>query len=173
MVVARGEASAQFGLRRPHSLRRTVGIALAAMVACVAYSALVAPLVDPLLGPDRAAETFAAVEGNAALLLTVLPLVWLFAALGEEFLYRGFLMTRLANAGGGSRAAWACAVVLQGLLFGTAHAYQGRPGVVGAAVYGLAYGLAARMSGSLWPAIVGHGLLDTLGFVLLYLGALD
>lgn len=52
--------------------------------------------------------------------------------------------------------------------------YQGWTGIVGTEMYGLFYGVATLSFGrNLWPAILAHGLLDTLGFTLLYLGLLE
>ena len=118
-----------------------------------------------------ARDLFAPLKGNLSLFLFLLPFVWLFAAFGEEFFYRGYLMTRFAQFMGETRLAWGVALVAQAILFGAAHAYQGPVGMVGTALLGAISGAATLLwRRNLWPAIIAHGLQDTLGFTLLYLG---
>jgi hypothetical protein len=60
----------------------------------------------------------------------------------------------------------------QAVLFGAAHFYQGPAGMVGTAVTGFILGAATLFFGrTLWPAIVAHGLANSLGFAMMYLGA--
>jgi uncharacterized protein len=78
------------------------------------------------------------------------------AGLCEEFLYRGFAMAVLAHIG---LAAWAV-VLLSSVLFGLAHSYQGRGGVVMTLVIGLILGTSRMAYGSLVPAIFWHSAVD-------------
>lgn len=95
------------------------------------------------------------------------------AAFGEEFFFRGFLLTVIAEALGASRAAWIAAVLVQAIGFGLVHAYQGPVQAIsigiGGAVYGGAFLVAKR---NLWPVILAHGINDTLGLILLYAGVI-
>jgi membrane protease YdiL (CAAX protease family) len=94
-----------------------------------------------------------------------------FAAFGEEFLYRGYLLTRLAEIFGGGRVAWGLAIIGQAIAFALAHWYQGPVGMFSIGVGAVIAGIAASAWGrNLWPAIVAHGLMDTIGFTMLYLG---
>lgn len=174
-VKLRGEKWSDFGFAWPKKWLRAIAWGLGVFVFVVAYAVTLEPMLDaviePILGPSRAAETFAEVRGNLGLFLFVLPFIWLFAAVGEEFLYRGFIMTRLIQAFGDTRVGVTLAIIFQAVMFGLAHLYQGWSGVVGVTIYGVVYGVAARLSNrNLLPAIIAHGLLDTLGFTLLYLG---
>jgi uncharacterized protein len=92
---------------------------------------------------------------------------WWFAILGlsagicEELLYRGFLFGFLAGGmeGGfhlGLTAAW----LLSSVAFGTAHLYQGLPGVLSSTAAGLGLALAAILTGGLAVPMVLHALLD-------------
>jgi membrane protease YdiL (CAAX protease family) len=120
---------------------------------------------------DTARTFFADLKGNLPLLLLLLPFTWLFAAFGEEVFYRGYLMTRFAQFMGEGTLAWTIALFAQALLFGAAHAYLGPVGMVGAGMLGLINGAATLLwKRNLWPAIIAHGLTDTMGFTLLYLG---
>src|SRR5204863_1559427 len=79
----------------------------------------------------------------------------------EEFTFRGFLMQGLAMLFGGSRSAWIGACVLQGALFGAAHAYQNPLGIAITGTLGILMGLLVLASGrNLWAVIIGHGPFD-------------
>lgn len=173
----RGEGMAQFGLVVPRRWLALIGLGIALALAQIVLDSLVRSVTTPLIvawtgaDPHLDAKTFAAIEGNLDLYLMVLPCVWLFAAFGEEFLYRGYLMTRLSQLLGGGRAAWALAIVGQAVLFALAHWYQGPVGMVPIGIGAVLTGIATLAWGrNLWPAMIAHGLIDTLGFTLLYLG---
>jgi uncharacterized protein len=78
------------------------------------------------------------------------------AGVCEEFLYRGFVMGALTRAG---LYPWAV-VVISSVLFGLAHSYQGRSGVVGTALLGLLFGIARLAFQSLLPVMVWHSAVD-------------
>ncbi|HET8921426.1 MAG TPA: CPBP family intramembrane glutamic endopeptidase [Candidatus Acidoferrum sp.] len=78
------------------------------------------------------------------------------AGLCEEFLYRGFAMAVLSRAG---LSVWAVVLLSSGL-FGLAHLYQGRGGLVGTLVVGTVLGMARIKYDSLVPVIFWHAALD-------------
>jgi membrane protease YdiL (CAAX protease family) len=90
-------------------------------------------------------------------------LVALTAALCEEFIYRGYLQqqfiawTRFAAAG----------VILQSIVFGICHAYQGAAMVLTITVYGTLFGLLALWRRNLRPGMIAHFLQDGIGGLLL------
>jgi len=176
-VKLRGETWASFGLIRPQSWLRTLGLGVLLFAVTLVYSAVAVPAIDSAVaaytGASRGqvAAYFAEMKGNLSLLLLLLPFTWLFAAFGEEVFYRGYLMTRFAQFMDESRLAWTVALVTQAVIFGFAHSYQGPIGMVGTTILGLINGAATLLwRRNLWPAIIAHGLTDTLGFTLLYLG---
>jgi uncharacterized protein len=83
------------------------------------------------------------------------------AGLCEEFLYRGFSMAVLSRLG---LQAWAV-VLLSSILFGLAHSYQGRGGVVMTLLIGLVLGASRIAYDSLVPAILWHTALDVVAGV--------
>ena len=85
----------------------------------------------------------------------VFALLSLAAGVGEELAYRGYVIPVLAPLLGLPGAA-----VLSTAVFGVMHAYQGALGIARTALMGgvLAWGFIA--SGSLWPAILAHTLID-------------
>ena len=78
------------------------------------------------------------------------------AGLCEEFLYRGFAMAVLVQVG---FQAWAV-VLLSSVLFGLAHSYQGRGGMVMTLLIGLVLGTSRLTYDSLVPAIFWHSAVD-------------
>ena len=78
------------------------------------------------------------------------------AGLCEEFLYRGFAMAALARAG---LPLW-FVVLVTSVLFGLAHAYQGRAGVLGTGVLGVLLAIARIVYGSLAPVMMWHTAVD-------------
>jgi len=78
------------------------------------------------------------------------------AGVCEEFVYRGFAMAALARTG---MAVW-LVLLLSSVLFGLAHAYQGRSGIVGTTVMGLLFGLSRLATLSLIPAMIWHAGVD-------------
>ena len=129
------------------------------------------PVLNSAFGEAQQMARFEDLPGNLPLLLMLLPFTWLLAAFGEEFFFRGFLLTAIAEVLGGSRAAWITAVISQAIAFGFIHAYQGPAQAISIGIGGVVYGTAFVLAGrNLWPLIVAHGLNDMLGFILLYAG---
>jgi membrane protease YdiL (CAAX protease family) len=78
------------------------------------------------------------------------------AGICEEFLYRGFAYAALTRVG---LPIW-LVVFVTSILFGLAHVYQGRGGVLGTSILGLLFASARVLSGSLVPPIVWHSVID-------------
>jgi len=160
------------GLRRPQSWAKVFAAALLAAVALQAISLWVTvPLATRLTGQPPDLSEFHELIGNWKLSLVGLAVTWTLAAFGEELANRGYLMNRVADVGGGSRMAWAVSYVVVSVAFGFGHLYQGPSGVMDATVTGLVLGgLYLAFGRNLWPAILAHGLSDTLALVMVYCG---
>jgi membrane protease YdiL (CAAX protease family) len=78
------------------------------------------------------------------------------AGLCEEFLYRGFTMAALARAG---LPTWIVALA-SSVLFGLAHLYQGRGGLIGTLLLGAIFGGVRVATGSLIPPVAWHAMID-------------
>jgi membrane protease YdiL (CAAX protease family) len=78
------------------------------------------------------------------------------AGLCEEFLYRGFAIAVFSYLG---LQAWV-AVLISSVLFGLAHSYQGRGGIVMTLLIGLILGTSRIIYDSLVPAIFWHSAVD-------------
>jgi membrane protease YdiL (CAAX protease family) len=176
-VRFRGETLASLGLVRPASWPRTIALGFAIFFVVMAFDLVGRPLIDPLVAHATGTQTnlaeqhFAPLKGNLPMLLYLVPVAWLFGGFGEEMLHRGFIMTRIAQVLGESRWAWTAAVFLQAIPFALGHAYQGPVGVVAIYFVAVITGAGTVIWGrNLWPAIIAHGLQDTLGFVAFYTG---
>ena len=164
LVLLRGERLADIGLKRPESWTRTliIGVGLAAIV-------FVAMYLSEKAGFRRDLSKFKDVHGNPELAFVAVLYALIGAGFYEEFTFRGFLMQGVAMLFGGSRRAWIGACILQGVLFGAAHAYQNSLGIAITGTLGILMGLLVLASGrNLWAVIIGHGLFDASRFVLFY-----
>jgi CAAX protease family protein len=164
LIKLRGETLADIGLKQPASWMRAfmIGIGFAAIVFIAMY-------LSEKAGFRRDLSKFKDVQGNLELTLFGVFYALIGAGFYEEFMFRGFLMQGLAMFFGASRGAWIVACVVQGALFGAAHAYQNPLGIVITGTLGVLMGLLVLASGrNLWPVIIGHGLFDASRFVLFY-----
>ena len=160
------------GFKRPASWRR---ILLIALVAAAARIVLGQFLIEPVTGffwpRPTAPELASEIPGNIKIALLALLLVWTFAAFGEEIAYRGYLLTRAADVGKRSAAAYWIGIVLVSILFGYGHYYKGASGVIDSGVAGLILGSAYMLAGrNLWASIFAHGFIDTFGIVDAFFG---
>jgi uncharacterized protein len=83
------------------------------------------------------------------------------AGICEEFLYRGFAMAALTRAG---LPAWSV-VLLSSILFGLAHLYQGRGGLLSTLVIGTVFGTARIAYDGLVPVMMWHFAVDAVAGV--------
>jgi len=111
--------------------------------------------------------------GESPLLIQLLPktgrekavfaCLSLAAGVGEELAFRGFLVPTLTLLMGSQ---WGAAI-LSSVAFGVLHAYQGWVGVARTAALGLLFAASLLISGTLWPAILAHIILDLLAGLVL------
>ena len=168
----RGDGWASLGFAAPASWWATVALAAALGLALQALSVLVVePLVERWTGVAPDHSVVAGVRGDARVLGLWLLLVWLVVAPLEEIVFRGFLMTEIARIVGTGPWATLANVLVASVVFGLAHAYQGRSAVVSTGVAGGLLGWVFVASGfDLWLAILVHGFVDTVGLALVALG---
>jgi uncharacterized protein len=164
---------APLGLRR-HSVRSTLIWALGITVVLALLAELVMPLIEHILGMQRDFSGYGALEGNAGAALRLLAYALTSAAIGEEVLFRGFLLHQLEELLGEITIARWTAIAVSGAAFGIAHFIQGPFGMVTTGVYGMFFAWAWFRSGrNLWALIVAHALIDTVGIGRHYLGWLN
>ena len=160
------------GFKRPSSWRRIIVIAIAAAALRIVLGEFVVEPITGFFWPAPVAPAMASeIKGNVTMALVALAIVWTFAAFGEEIGYRGYLLTRAADVGGRSTAAWWIGVIIVSVLFGYGHYYKGASGVVDSGVAGAILGIAYMVAGrNLWACILAHGLIDTVGIIFAFFG---
>jgi len=158
------------GLKRPDKWLSTIGLAL---IVGTGYQVLdiilIAPLLQRLTGEAVDLSLFNDLQGNLLLLMVFLAVSWTEAAFIEEMFFRGYLFNRIMDLVGKERFGIIIALIGTSLLFGAAHAYQGISGVVDTVLAGLMLGLLylyARRN--LWLPILTHGIIDTVGFLIIF-----
>jgi membrane protease YdiL (CAAX protease family) len=128
------------------------------------------PLLVRITGQVPDLSAFNRVAGNVRWLSISLALTWTLFAFGEELVFRGYLMDRIAGLLGRTARGWAVALLTASLVFGLSHFQQGVTGVSENFIDGIILGaLYLRLGGNLAVPIVAHGVTDTMDFVLLFL----
>ncbi len=149
-------------LRRP----RAVHLLLAAGVGlCLPGLAMLVEIAQSPFLPvssARAEELTGLLMGERPLALTLL-LIAVLPALCEELLFRGALMGMLRGVMGNRGR-----VILVAVLFGLLHLSLVQ--VLPTAALGVVLGLLVVWTGSLWPAVLAHGLNNTLAVTMAHLG---
>ena len=160
------------GFKRPVSWTYIVSIALAAAALRLILGAFVIePLTSHFWPPIKAPSDVNDIRGHLTAVLMYLPVVWVFAGLGEEIGYRGYLLNRMAEALGGTRLADVIAVLGSAVLFGFGHYYKGAAGILDSGIAGVILGTVYLISGrNLWACVLAHGFIDTFSVLAAYLG---
>ena len=171
MLWLRGVGWRDLGLRRPTSWRSTLLLGVAIGVGYQYFSLYVLePLIARVTGNLPDVSQFAPLIGNTFFLFLSLIVSWTLAAFGEELVFRGYLMNRVADLVGANRAGWLISLTVVSILFGISHLYQGMSGIIVITLHGLLLGALYLATGrNLWVPIIAHGVNDTVGFILIFL----
>jgi len=128
------------------------------------------PLLIQITGQMPDLSAFNRVEGNVRWLTISLVLTWTLFAFGEELIFRGYLMDRIAGLFGHTARGWTVALLMASFVFGLSHFQQGITGISENFLDGVILGaLYLRLGGNLAVPIVAHGVTDTVDFMLLFL----
>ncbi len=160
------------GLCRLDRWLPTIGLALLVGAGYqVLDTLLIAPVLQHLTGESVDLSQFNGLRGNLPVLLVFLAISWTEAAFIEEMYFRGYFLNRLTDLAGRERLGITIALIGNALIFGAAHAYQGVTGVLDTALAGLVLGLLYLFARrNLWLPLFTHGIIDTIGFLLIYAG---
>lgn len=168
----RGVTWRDAGLSLPANWRR---LALAGVAAGIAMWLLeyfvTMPVLRQVLGYWPDLTTFNDLVGSLELLAIYLALNWVLAAFGEEMVWRGWALPRVAQFCGTGTRAWVLALVVVNLGFGLAHLYQGPSGVIQATVAGVLLGVLYLATGrNLVAPVLAHGIGNSIDFTVMYFG---
>jgi uncharacterized protein len=160
------------GLSRFRNWKTTFGLGIAAGLALEGLELFVTqPFLVRVLKKQPNLEDFRALTGNLKQTLMFIALAWILAAFGEEMVYRGYLMNRVADLFNRTRAAWIISLFVVHGAFGLAHAYQGWTGIIDEGLMGLLLGIIYLRTGrNLSVPIIAHGVSDSIDMVLMFLG---
>ncbi len=168
----RGSNLSALGVKQPSMIRITVFLGIiAGIFLYIIQIVFVAPIVAQAFPTPPDVHIFNPIKGNIPALINILVGTWTSAAVGEEFIFRGYLLNRLTDIFGQKTWGWITALLLQALFFGLGHFYQGISGVTSTAIDGLLLGalyIAARRN--LWLPVVAHGTIDTISFLFAFFG---
>ncbi len=130
---------------------------------------LIDPLAEKMTGIPHDYSVVESVRGSLQSLFTMIVLIWVTVAFIEEILFRGFLMTELVKVLGASPAALGANALITAIVFGLAHWYQGKSGVLSSGFISVLISLIFIWSGfNLWLVILIHGFIDTTYLALMY-----
>lgn len=171
-MVVRGVTWRSVGLRLPAnwSLLLVAGVVAGVGVFLLEFFGT-QQLIFRATGQYPDLHEFDGLVGNIELLGILLAANLVLAAFGEEMVWRGYALPRVASVLGGGAASWVVALLFVNAGFGLAHLYQGFPGVIeatiGGVLYGAVYLLAKR---NLIVPMAAHFTSNTIDFTLMYLG---
>jgi membrane protease YdiL (CAAX protease family) len=172
VVWQRGDHWAAIGLIRPESWSRTIGLSLifGTLIALAAVM-IIEPLTERWTGTRHDLSALGALRGKLRNTLTWIAAAWLTAATLEEMIFRGFMMRELASLMGVGPTVNVLNVLTTSIVFGCAHWYQGKPGALSTGIVSLMLGAIFIWNDfRLWLLIFTHGMIDTIGLLLIFLG---
>jgi membrane protease YdiL (CAAX protease family) len=116
--------------------------------------------VGALMGPSHA-EPAAFLNPKGPIEVTLWVIMSMTAGFCEELVYRGYLQKQLLALTGSA----AVAIMVQAMIFGAGHWYQGSKKVIIIAVLGALFGLLAHWRKSLRPGMLSHAWEDVLNVI--------
>jgi uncharacterized protein len=134
------------------SVLRDLGIACGFLLASNVALGVISYLLKN--APSQAVKQILPRSGIEIVMWILLSLT---AGLCEELIFRGYLQRQFAAL----TKSLAVAIILQGIIFGAAHGYQGWKSMLVIAVYGCFFGLLVRWVRNLRPGMMAHFIQDS------------
>ena len=174
LLLARGKFWGSVGFRWPQHATSALALGAAAGVALSVHELVVLePLVRSYTGSSPDLSIFKQLRGNLETTLIWIALSWVLAGFGEEMVWRGYALNRLAALLGDTTGAWVFAAVAVNIAFGIAHDYQDMTGIIVTGIGGLTYTVLYFLAGrNLAVPIMAHGMQNTCDFLFMYWGGI-
>ncbi len=140
------------------SILRDLGLAIAFLIVANIILGILGRLIHAT--PGQSVRNFLPHTGPEIATYLLLALT---AGICEEVIYRGYLQRQFT--------VWtrsvAAGIIIQSIVFGVSHAYQGLGMVLTISVYGCLFGLLAYWRSSLRPGMIAHFIQDGVGGLLM------
>jgi membrane protease YdiL (CAAX protease family) len=158
------------GFTSPTNWGKTILIALVCSVVIYLFTTL---LLEPLLQrwtrKPLDYSAFSKAQADWRQLVLLLLVSWFLAAILEETIFRGFLITEISSWFNDNLTGVILSILIGSVIFGLAHTYQGKSGVYSTGIVGALLAVIFVVGGfNLWLVIITHGLIDTIGLTLMY-----
>ena len=158
------------GFTSPVSWGITILTALISAVMIYLFTTL---LLEPLLQrwthKPLDYSAFSKAQADWRQLVLLLLVSWFLAAVLEEAIFRGFLINEISSWFNHNLAGIIMSILIGSVIFGLAHTYQGKSGVISTGLVGALLAVIFVLGGyNLWLVIITHGLIDTIGLTLMY-----
>lgn len=159
----------EFGIGKLNWVKTFIQAVLFAILIFIIMNIIMQPFVEHYWGETNLSQ-LDGIRGNFVNYLMFIAFMWIIAAFGEEFLYRGFFMKRFAEILGGKDKDWLISAVAISALFGMAHLYQGISGMITTGLIGFFLSIIFyKNRENLTLNILTHGIYDMIGITLIYL----
>ena len=160
---------ARFGIGLKITGKTVLKSLIIALALFIVFSTLIDPILQTWLG-EFDLSSIDNIRGNLAGYIVLLVIMWVFAAFGEEFLFRGYYMKALAELLGNNNKAWLFSAIITSLYFGISHGYQGLVGAVSAFLWFFSMSFIFNKNrNNLLLLVLIHGIYDTIGITLIFL----
>ena len=159
----------RFGIGQKINRKTVLNSLLIAVTLFMVFSVLIDPLLQNWLG-EYDLSSIDDIRGNFAGYIILMIVMWVFAAFGEELLFRGYYMKSLAELIGNNNTSWLLSALITSTYFGISHAYQGLIGVVSVFLWSFVISLLfIKNRNNLLLLVLIHGIYDSIGITLIYL----
>ena len=159
----------RFGIGQKITVKTILKSFIISIVLFTVFSTLIDPLLQSWLG-EYDLSSIEDIRGNLTGYIVLMFIMWIFAAFGEEFLFRGYYMKTLAELLGNTNKAWMLSAIVTSLYFGVSHIYQGLIGVVSVFLWSLTISLIFNKNrNNLLLLVLIHGIYDSIGITLIFL----
>lgn len=159
----------RFGIGKKITKITLIKSLVIALVTYVGFSVMIDPILEHCFGSPNL-SSIEDIRGNLLGYIVIMIIMWVFAAFGEEFLFRGYYMKGLAELLGNSNYSWLLAAIITSLYFGLSHAYQGTTGMISVFLWSLLISILFNKNrNNLLLLVLVHGFNDSIGLTLIYL----
>lgn len=171
-MFLREQGMAYLGFTPVENWSATLGwsILLGVLIALLS-SFFIEPFANRVTGATHDFSVFDGMRGNLQSLIMYMLMAWVLAAFLEEIIFRGYLISEMTSVLGNSAFAILVSILLGSVIFGFAHWYQGKSGVVSTGIVGAILAVIFVVNDfNIWLPILTHGFVDTVGLGLIYFG---